>query len=244
MILVQALEQKLIYQTREYAHDFCMEMSEHINELFTTQCKLVKIEEQNWFIDAWRHDTTVRGCISTLETIDRKFGNNNAVKMLENFDSNLHYTIESLNDNDVNGDIYIKMNGRGVPLTEYENLKYQEYLQAENQYQAQEAITNAAEGSEAYKDEQNKLEQMKISRDNAYNTYQNAQTARMNSQRTQHEAATNYYANKRAAQNLREGKDANFNASKDEVYGKSDSELRQMMPELDKVQNAGPRSQE
>ena len=127
---------------------------------------------------------------------------------------------------------------------EYENLKYQEYLQAENQYQAQEAITNAAEGSEAYKDEQNKLEQMKISRDNAYNTYQNAQTARMNSQRTQHEAATNYYANKRAAQNLREGKDANFNASKGEVYGKTDSELRQMMPELDKVQNAGPRSQE
>lgn len=100
-----------------------MEMSEHINELFTTQCKLVKIEEQNWFIDAWRHDTTVRGCISTLEIIDRKFGNNNAVKMLENFDRNLHYTIESLNDNDVNGDIYIKMNGRGVPLTEYENLK-------------------------------------------------------------------------------------------------------------------------
>ena len=43
--------------------------------------------------------------------------------MLENFDRNLHYTIESLNDNDVNGDIYIKMNGRGVPLTEYENLK-------------------------------------------------------------------------------------------------------------------------
>lgn len=119
----KVLEQKLIYQTREYAHDFCMEMSEHINELFTTQCKLVKIEEQNWFIDAWRHDTTVRGCISTLEIIDRKFGNNNAVKMLENFDRNLHYTIESLNDNDVNGDIYIKMNGRGVPLTEYENLK-------------------------------------------------------------------------------------------------------------------------
>lgn len=50
---------------------------------FTTQCKLVKIEEQNWFIDAWRHDTTVRGCISTLETIDRKFGSNDAVKCLK-----------------------------------------------------------------------------------------------------------------------------------------------------------------
>lgn len=119
----KVLDQKLVYQTREYAHDFCMEMAEHINELFTTQCKLVKIEEQNWFIDAWRHDTTVRGCISTLETIDRKFGSNDAVKMLEGFDEKLHYTIESLRADDVNGDIYIKMNGRGVPLTEYENLK-------------------------------------------------------------------------------------------------------------------------
>ena len=119
----KVLDQKLVYQTREYAHDFCMEMAEHINELFTTQCKLVKIEEQNWFIDAWRHDTTVRGCISTLETIDRKFGSNDAVKMLEGFDEKLHYTIESLRTDDVNGDIYIKMNGRGVPLTEYENLK-------------------------------------------------------------------------------------------------------------------------
>lgn len=119
----KVLEQKLVYQTREYAHDFCMEMAEHINELITPQCKLVKIEEQNWFIDAWRHDTTVCGCISTLEVIDRKFGSNDAAKMLENFDSNLHYTIKPLSAKDVNGDIYIKMNGRGVPLTEYENLK-------------------------------------------------------------------------------------------------------------------------
>ena len=119
----KVLEQKLVYQMREYAHDFCTEMAEHINELITPQCKLVKIEEQNWFIDAWRHDTTVRGCISTLETIDRKFGSNDAAKMLENFDSNLHYTIKPLNADDVNDDIYIKMNGRGVPLTEYENLK-------------------------------------------------------------------------------------------------------------------------
>lgn len=119
----KVMDQKLVYQTREYAHDFCMEMAEHINELITPQHKLVKIEEQNWFIDAWRHDTTVRGCISTLETIDRKFGSNDAVKMLEGFDEKLHYTIESLRADDVNGDIYIKMNGRGVPLTEYENLK-------------------------------------------------------------------------------------------------------------------------
>lgn len=117
------LDQKLVYQTREYAHDFCMEMAEHINELITPQHTLVKIEEQNWFIDAWRHDTTVRGCISTLEIIDRKFGCNDAVKMLEGFDEKLHYTIEPLPADDVNGDIYIKMNGRGVPLTEYENLK-------------------------------------------------------------------------------------------------------------------------
>ena len=119
----KAMEQKLVYQTREYAQDFCMEIVEHINELITPQYRLVKIEEQNWFIDAWRHDTTVCGCISTLETIDRKFGSNDAAKMLENFDSNLHYTIKPLSANDVNGDIYIKMNGRGVPLTEYENLK-------------------------------------------------------------------------------------------------------------------------
>ena len=125
---------------------------------------------------------------------------------------------------------------------QYENSKHQEYLQAENQYQAQEGITQAAQGTDAYNDEQNKLEQLKLNRDNAYNAYQDARNVRMNNQRTQHDAATNYYANKKAAQNLREGKNANLNVNKSEVYGKSDSELRQMMPELDNVRNAGPRS--
>ena len=30
----KVLDQKLVYQTREYAHDFCMEMAEHIETSF------------------------------------------------------------------------------------------------------------------------------------------------------------------------------------------------------------------
>lgn len=114
--------QRLEYRTREYAREFCRALSEHVDAIVTPELKLVDFTQQPWFIDAWRHDVTVQGCMATLQIIDEKIGSRSASELLEQFDEKIRFSLQTLDD-DINDDIYIKMNGRGIHLTEFENLK-------------------------------------------------------------------------------------------------------------------------
>lgn len=114
--------QRLEYRTREYAREFCRALSEHVDAVVTPELKLVDIIRQPWFIEAWRHDVTVQGCMATLRIIDEKIGSRSASELLEQFDEKIRFSLQTLDD-DINDDIYIKMNGRGIHLTEFENLK-------------------------------------------------------------------------------------------------------------------------
>lgn len=118
----KAMPQSLLYLTREYAHDFCQALTKHADTLLTPQLEWKDIVRQPWFVDAWRHDTTVKGCLSTLELIHQKMKNRDASTLLNGFDEKIRFAIKTLG-RDINDDVYIKMNGRGIPLTEYENLK-------------------------------------------------------------------------------------------------------------------------
>lgn len=114
--------QRLEYRTREYAREFCRALSEHVDAIVTRKLKLVDFARQPWFIEAWRHDVTVQGCMATLRIIDEKIGSRSASELLEQFDEKIRFSLQTLDD-DINDDIYIKMNGRGIHLTEFENLK-------------------------------------------------------------------------------------------------------------------------
>lgn len=114
--------QRLEYRTREYAREFCRALSEHVDAIVTRKLKLVDFARQPWFIEAWRHDVTVQGCMVTLQIIDEKIGSRSASELLEQFDEKIRFSLQTLDD-DINDDIYIKMNGRGIHLTEFENLK-------------------------------------------------------------------------------------------------------------------------
>ncbi len=114
--------QRLEYRTREYAREFCRALSEHVDAIVTPELKLVDFARQPWFIEAWRHDVTVQGCMATLRIIDEKIGSRSASELLEQFDEKIRFSLQTLDD-DINDDIYIKMNGRGIHLTEFENLK-------------------------------------------------------------------------------------------------------------------------
>lgn len=114
--------QRLEYRTREYAREFCRALSEHVDAIVTRKLKLVDFARQPWFIEAWRHDVTVQGCMATLQIIDEKIGSRSTSELLEQFDEKIRFSLQTLDD-DINDDIYIKMNGRGIHLTEFENLK-------------------------------------------------------------------------------------------------------------------------
>ncbi|HJB71825.1 MAG TPA: DUF262 domain-containing protein [Candidatus Barnesiella merdigallinarum] len=125
--------QRLEYRTREYAQDFCRALSEHVDAVVTPELKLVDIIRQPWFIDAWRHDVTVQGCMATLQIIDEKIGSRSTSELLEQFDEKIRFSLQTLDD-DINDDIYIKMNGRGIHLTEFENMKAWLDQQVEREY--------------------------------------------------------------------------------------------------------------
>ena len=125
--------QRLEYRTREYAREFCRALSEHVDAIVTRKLKLVDFARQPWFIEAWRHDVTVQGCMATLRIIDEKIGSRSASELLEQFDEKIRFSLQTLDD-DINDDIYIKMNGRGIHLTEFENMKAWLDQQVEREY--------------------------------------------------------------------------------------------------------------
>lgn len=125
--------QRIEYRTREYAQDFCRALSEHVDAVVTPELKLVDFIRQPWFIDAWRHDVTVQGCMATLQIIDEKIGSRSTSELLEQFDEKIRFSLQTLDD-DINDDIYIKMNGRGIHLTEFENMKAWLDQQVEREY--------------------------------------------------------------------------------------------------------------
>ena len=122
----------LTFQAREYASEFCERLSNKLPELLAVtdrKSPLDKvIQNQNWFITSWSKNATVINMLSTLRHLHKKINE-------QNFDPiyNRLFVAESptvtfafLNMAEGNGlddDIYIKMNGRGRPLSVFENLK-------------------------------------------------------------------------------------------------------------------------
>lgn len=133
--------QRLEYRTREYAQEFCRALSEHVDAIVTPELKLVDFTQQPWFIEAWRHDVTVQGCMATLRIIDKEIGSRSASELLEQFDEKIRFSLQTLDD-DINDDIYIKMNGRGIHLTEFENLKAWLDQRVEREYASNSDASN------------------------------------------------------------------------------------------------------
>ena len=119
------------FASREYAEDFCERLSLHLEKLVKENDadSLDKvIVNQNWFIQSWLSNTSLRNMLATLKFIHRKINE-------ENFDSIWNRLVVSATPgitfaflqmderNGLDDDIYIKMNGRGRKLSAFENLK-------------------------------------------------------------------------------------------------------------------------
>lgn len=120
----------LNFLSREYAADFCHRLQEHLHPLL--QSKAVDkyesldlaIMDQPWFISSWKSNVTVKNMLGTLKHIHQKVTKKG--DCLSDVISTPTITFAFLNMSEENGlddDIYIKMNGRGRPLSVFENLK-------------------------------------------------------------------------------------------------------------------------
>ncbi|MCM1141585.1 MAG: DUF262 domain-containing protein [Muribaculum sp.] len=108
----------LNYSAREFANDFS-------EKLLTASVEDLKNPQHaSWYIRAWDNDPSIRAMCSTLEIIWENFPTdiNKILNIYNTFDQRIKYCYLPLGE-DINEDVYIKMNRRGLQLTAFENLK-------------------------------------------------------------------------------------------------------------------------
>ena len=134
-IFTSNLKSKFSYQTRISSKDFCNEL------LKSGEIDLDNLEEgleieknqfsktlknSEWFFRFWENDPTVSGMLRMLDAIHYKFKNTtNLFEKLIREKPLITFQFLDLNENKLTDDLYIKMNARGKPLTDFENFKAQ-----------------------------------------------------------------------------------------------------------------------
>jgi len=141
------------YETRDSSRLFCEKIIANRYKLFNIESLSSKkdsevkpipssiIRDQSWWLNKWNADPTIDGMLRMLDTIDSIFFKN-WEEAANNLFSAGHNTIlfqflklENFYDPD---DLYIKMNARGLPLTEFEIFKGKWMEQIENLYKPME----------------------------------------------------------------------------------------------------------
>lgn len=108
----------LQYDAREFANEYCKQLS------CATVDEIRNPRQAAWYLKVWGDDYSVRAMNSALRVIWKYMPSNkeDILTVLHSLDNRLKYCALMLGG-DINEDIYIKMNRRGVQLSAFENLK-------------------------------------------------------------------------------------------------------------------------
>ncbi|MDO4673188.1 MAG: DUF262 domain-containing protein, partial [Porphyromonadaceae bacterium] len=115
---------RFTYEDRINAKRFCQTLTQYESKWNIIEDPNPNILCQEWFIDYWTKDETVASMIRMLSTIHQEWQKRTdsitAESVLESLGSTIKFglTIDSFGD-----DIYMKMNARGLQLTQWENFK-------------------------------------------------------------------------------------------------------------------------
>lgn len=123
-----SLEQKYVerlhsftYEVRSSTTDFIHKLTqkEHWNNL-SKKSVVQTIENSSWFFLSWKKDPSVQALLNMLNLIETKFQ-----EMEIQIDELENITFEFLNldEFDLTDELYVKMNARGKPLSDFENFK-------------------------------------------------------------------------------------------------------------------------
>ena len=115
---------RFTYEDRINAKRFCQALTCEDSRWNITQDPNPNILCQDWFVDYWKEDETVASMIRMLSTIHEEWNKHQdsitAEDILEAIASKIRFElkIDAFGD-----DIYMKMNARGLQLTQWENFK-------------------------------------------------------------------------------------------------------------------------
>ncbi len=116
-----AFLKKFSYKTRYSARTFCKYLTEYTPN-FTLPTLSEDITDQSWMPLDWKTDPTISSMLTMLDDIHAMFRDtNNLWELLE--EGYISFYFLSIKDMGLTDELYIKMNSRGKPLTEFEHFK-------------------------------------------------------------------------------------------------------------------------
>ena len=133
---------KFTYETRTSSREFCIDL---INKgiIYNPEQNIsTLIIDSSWFFLSWKRDQTIKSMLTMLDDIQQTFKDETEVwDKLNNI--SFHYI--ELQNFGLSDDLYIKMNARGKPLTDFENFKakFEQHINKEN-------WENSAEATETF----------------------------------------------------------------------------------------------
>lgn len=126
---------KFRYETRISSTDFIAALVDNLESIAVETKSKKKLSEKikdcTWFFSSWEYDPTVSAILVMLDAIHEKFdGKTNSLVNLEK----ITFDFINLDDFKLTDDLYMKMNARGVPLTQFENFKakFEKILESES----------------------------------------------------------------------------------------------------------------
>ncbi|MBU0473113.1 MAG: DUF262 domain-containing protein [Bacteroidetes bacterium] len=123
---------KFTYETRVSSGDFCKSLINENIDYNAINGKISNtIKDSKWYYLSWELDPTVSAMLNMLDTIHSKFKDLEQ-PLFEKLEkgNNVTFQFLPLEQFKLTDELYIKMNARGKPLTEFENFKanFSQYL--------------------------------------------------------------------------------------------------------------------
>ncbi|MGN1318527.1 MAG: DUF262 domain-containing protein [Lachnospirales bacterium] len=119
------LLKKFTYETRLSSKNFVEKLVENRKDIFLSDLKpSSEIKDSNWFLSTWKFDPTISAVLNMLDDIKEKFKNKSDLsEKLE--EDKIIFHFNNIDEIGMEDDLYIKLNSRGRPLSDFENFKAQ-----------------------------------------------------------------------------------------------------------------------
>lgn len=119
-----SLLNKFTYRTRFSSRDFCEKLVQYTPD-FTKESISTWISDQNWFRYSWKDDPTIHSMLVVIDEIHRIFNDTSGLweKLADPDNPDISFYFLPLEEMGLTDSLYIKMNSRGKPLTEFEHFK-------------------------------------------------------------------------------------------------------------------------
>ena len=109
---------RFTYETRASSREFCKKIVNCTID-FENNNIASQIRDSSWFMPFWENDPTIQSMFTMINSIHKVFKNNEYYNRL----NNITFEFFELDEFGLDDDLYIKMNARGKPLTDFENFK-------------------------------------------------------------------------------------------------------------------------